>query len=242
MSDLEPHLHTPVLEDPSVTRLLLRSADSGRCTGLLERAGAVATSVSIVLAAGGVTGEPTVDAMGDWRPEHMRLELLVLLGDEDHARPAMRERLARSGRTWRTVSRPPGGRAASLSAAAEAAEHEFLLIGTGGRPPYELVESSLSLMWLEGADVALVAAGSEDQVDPADAEDPSAALSSWLGLTGPVPPGRLVVMRRWVARWLFNEITRAISPAEEVADRTRLLGIGIVQVATFPTDRGRFDT
>jgi hypothetical protein len=236
MSDLEPHLHAPVLEDPSVTRLLLRSADSGRCAGLLERAGAVATSVSIVLAAGGVTGEPTVETMEDWRPEHMRLELLVLHGDQDNARPAMRERLARSGGTWRTVSRPPGGRAASLAAAAESAEHEFLLIGTGGQPPYDLVEPALSLMWLEGADVALVAAGSEDQVDPSDAEDPSAALSSWLGLTGPVPPGRLVVMRRWVARWLFHEITRAISPAEEVADRTRLLGIGIVQVATFPTD------
>jgi hypothetical protein len=242
MSDLEPHLHAPVLEDPSVTRLLLRSADSGRCAGLLERAGAVATSVSIVLAAGGVTGEPTVETMEDWRPEHMRLELLVLHGDQDNARPAMRERLARSGGTWRTVSRPPGGRAASLAAAAEAAEHEFLLIGTGGRPPYDLVEPALSLMWLEGADVALVAAGSEDQVDPSDAEDPSAALSSWLGLTGPVPPGRLVVMRRWVARWLFHEITRAISPAEEVADRTRLLGIGIVQMATFPTDGTLSDT
>jgi hypothetical protein len=43
-------------------------------------------------------------------------------------------------------------------------------------------------------------------------------------------------MRRWVARWLFNEITRAISPADEVADRTRLLGVGIVEVATFASD------
>lgn len=236
MSDLEPTLHTPILEDPSVTRLLLRSADSGRCAGLLERAGVMATSVSIVLAAGGVTDEPTVEAMGYWHPEHMRLELLVLRGDQEHARPAIRECVARSGGTWQSINRPPGGRAASLAAAADAAEHEFLLIGTGGRSPYHLVEPALSLMWLEGADVALVAAGPHDRVDPADAEDPSAALSSWLGLTGPVPPGRLVVMRRWVARWLFHEITRAISPAEEVADRTRLLGIGIVQMATFPTD------
>ena len=43
-------------------------------------------------------------------------------------------------------------------------------------------------------------------------------------------------MRRWVARWLFNEITRAISPADEVADRARLLGIGIVQIASFSSD------
>jgi hypothetical protein len=51
-----------------------------------------------------------------------------------------------------------------------------------------------------------------------------------------VPPGRLVILRRWVARWLLNEITRAISPAAEVADRTRLMGIGIVQLVTFPSD------
>ena len=43
-------------------------------------------------------------------------------------------------------------------------------------------------------------------------------------------------MRRWVARWIFNEVTRAISPAEEVADRARLLGVGIIAVASFSSD------
>ena len=54
---------------------------------------------------------------------------------------------------------------------------------------------------------------------------------------GAVTAGGLVLMRRWVARWLFNEITRAISPADEVADRTRLLGIGIVELASFAVDQ-----
>lgn len=71
MSDLEPQLHAPVLEDPSVTRLLLRRADGGRCSELLERAGAVATSVSVVVPVGGAAGEPTVLAMAGWRPERV---------------------------------------------------------------------------------------------------------------------------------------------------------------------------
>ena len=237
MSDLEPQLHAPVLEDPSVTRLLLRRADGGRCSELLERAGAVATSVSVVVPVGGAAGEPTVLAMAGWRPERVRVELLVMETDQDPGRPVLRESLARSGRSWRSVARPPGGRAAALAAAAAAAEHEFVLVGSDGAPRYEMVEPALSLMWAEGADVALVHAGADDPVDPGDAEDPSATLSAWLGLRGAVPDGRLVLMRRWVARWLFNEITRAISPADEVADRTRLLGIGIVELASFGADQ-----
>jgi hypothetical protein len=236
MSDLEPQLHAPVLEDPSVTRLLLRRADSGRCTELLERVGAVATSLSVVIPEGGAAAEPTVAAMGEWRPERIRVELLIMEHDQDAGRSILRERLARSGRSWRSVARPPGGRAAALAAAAAAAEHEFVVVGTGGTPRYDLVETGLSLMWAEGADVALLHAGDADRVDPEDAADPSATLSAWLGLRGAVPSGRLVLMRRWVARWLFNEITRAISPADEVADRTRLLGIGIVELASFVAD------
>jgi hypothetical protein len=236
MSDLEPDLHEPVIEDPSVTRLLLRRADGGRCAELLERIDAVATSVSVVVPEGGAGGHAVVDAMGRWVSERVRVELLIMEGDSDPGRPVLRERLARSGRPWRSVSRPAGGRAAVLGAAAAAAEHEFVLVGSGGSPHYELVDTALSFMWAEGADVALIHAGPEDRVDPDDMVDPSMALSTWLGLRTVTPEGRLVLMRRWVARWLFNEITRAISPADEVADRTRLLGVGIVEVATFASD------
>lgn len=236
MSDLEPHLHAPVLEDPSVTRLLLRRSDAGRSTELLERAGAVATSVSAVVPVGGAEAEPVVLAMADWRPDRIRVELLVMESEQDPGRPVLRECLSRSRRSWRSVARPPGGRAAALSAAAAAAEHEFVLIGTGGTPRYDLVEPALSLMWAEGADASLVHAGIHDPVDPEDAKDPAVMLATWLGLRGAVPDGRMVLLRRWVARWLFNEITRALSPADEVADRTRLLGIGIVELASFGAD------
>lgn len=233
MSDLDPHLHPFALEDPSVTRLL-RRADDSRFTGLLERAGAVATSVSLVVDADLSVSRPTLRAVRDWQTDRMRLELLVLQRDDEPEPAVLQEQLASLGRPWQDITCPPGGRAAGLAAAARAAQHEFVLVGSGGRPAFERVECALSLMWVEGADVALVSAGPDDLVDPHEVDDPSAALAHWLGLRGHVPPGRLVVMRRWVARWLFNEITRSISPADEVADRTRLLGLGIVQMATLP--------
>lgn len=235
MSDLEPTLQSPILEDPSVTRLMLRRAD-GRRAGLLDRAGAIATSVSVVVPTGGAAGEPVVSGLGAWHSDRVRVEVLVMDHEADTGRTALREALSRSGRSWRMLRRPPGGRAAALAAAAAAAEHEFVLVGTDGAGRYEMVDAALSLMWAEGADVALVHAHDHDGVDPDDALDPSATLSRWLGLRGASTPGRQVLMRRWVARWLFNEITRAISPAEEVADRARLLGVGIVEVATFAAD------
>ncbi|CAB4530504.1 unannotated protein [freshwater metagenome] len=37
-------------------------------------------------------------------------------------------------------------------------------------------------------------------------------------------------MRRWVARWIFNEIGRAIDPVAEIAERARLLGVAIAVI------------
>lgn len=138
-----------------------------------------------------------------------------------------------------------GGRAAAIAAAVEQSEHEFVIVSTSGGGPFDLVASSLSYMWVDGADVALLqwesdAAGEPRGVDPDSlalagmelqpTQDAAGLLAEWLGLSGNATPGRLVVMRRWVARWLFNEISRAIDPSAELADRARLLGIGIVQM------------
>jgi len=236
MSDLEPHLHTPILEDPAITRLMLRGPCVGRHTDLLRRAGAVATSMSVVVTESGGGAAAALSALAGWHPEHVRVELLVMDGDGDPGRSVLREQLAVVGRPWRPVARPLGGRAASLAAAVCAAENEFVLIGGRGCPAFPLVEPALSWMWAEGADVALISDGMVDPVNGSEDSDPSRTVARWLGLAGPVPDGGSVLMRRWVARWLFNEITRAISAADEVADRARLLGIGIVQVASFSSD------
>lgn len=228
MSDLDPHPRPLVLEDPSVTRLIPRDPARDRCAGLLEQIDDVATSVSVVLPSGGAVGESMVAALSDWTPANLRVEVLVVDDENDPGRSRLREHLARSGRTWRVVERPPGGRAAALAAASVAADHEFMLVGSTSRPDVGMVVGALSLMWAEGADAAIVDPPSRRVDADISVVDPSAALADRLGLSGRAAEGGLVLLRSWVARWLFNEVTRAISPGDEVADRARLLGIGIV--------------
>ncbi len=230
MSDLD-HSHSPLpeLEDPTVTRLMVRRHDD-RAAGLLQHSGPVVTSISMVVPTGGAAGEHHLEGLEAWNPDRIRVEVLVMESPEDPARSTLRDRLARSGRSWRVLPRPHGGRVAALSMSAQDAEHEFVLIGTGGPSPFALIGPALSHMWAEGGDVALLDLRSDVEVQ-VPAGDTATELAAWLGLSGASVPGRLVLLRRWVARWLFNELTRAISPADEVADRARLLGIGVVRMS-----------
>ena len=231
MSDLD-HSHSPLpdLEDPTVTRLMVRRHDD-RAAGLLAHSGPVVTSISMVVPAGGSAGERHLEGLEAWNPDRIRVEVLVMESPEDPARSTLRDRLARSGRSWRVLPRPQGGRVAALSMSAQDAEHEFVLIGSGGPSPFALIGPALSHMWAEGGDAALLDIGHQGDLIEAPVCDTSMELAVWLGLSGVSVPGRLVLLRRWVARWLFNELTRAISPADEVADRARLLGIGVVRMS-----------
>ena len=244
MSDLD-HSHSPLpeLEDPTVTRLMVRRHDD-RAAGLLQHSGPVVTSLSMVVPAGGSAGERYLEGLDAWNPDRIRVEVLVMESSEDPARPILRDRLAQSGRSWRVLPRPQGGRVAALSMSAQDAEHEFVLIGSGGPSPFALIGPALSHMWAEGGDAALLDVRHEVVLSAEPAVDTSTELAAWLGLSGAAVPGRLVLLRRWVARWLFNELTRAISPAEEVADRARLLGIGVVRMSldALPQDTVPQDT
>lgn len=235
MTDLHPpRLHDLTVDDPSITRIVHRRADVARSVEMLSRAGDVATSITVVIPVGGTGGLGVAEGLGSWQPVGVRVEVLVMEDVDDPGRPILRDHLVRAGRPWRVLQRPMGGRAAAIAAAAAGADHEFLVVSTGGRPAFQHVPSALCDMWGEGCDAAMIepdgagALGSE----PARAEDAAAELVEWLGLRSTPEPGRLVVLRRWVARWLFNEITRAIDPGDEVADRARLLGIGIVRVGS----------
>ena len=181
--------------------------------------------------------------------------MLVLETPTDPGRLALRDALGKTRRSWRVLERPLGGRASAIAAAIEQSEHEFVIVSTHGGGPFELVTPALSHMWVEGADVALLQwqvdgpsghGAGPHPVHPTPSSDPvgdaARELAEWLGVSGVSVPGRLVVMRRWVARWLFNEISRAIDPAEELADRARLLGIGIIQmIEPAPPDAIRDD-
>ena len=137
MTELESHPTAPVLEDPSTTRLMLRRVGDPRGAELLQRAGAVSTSITVVAPAGGAAAVPIVGALESFSSPHVRAELLIMEDELDEGHLALRELLSRSTRSWRTAPRPPGGMAGSLAAASVAAEHEFLLVGSGGGSRYD---------------------------------------------------------------------------------------------------------
>lgn len=232
MSDLHPtpRLYDIDLADPGVTRVVRRRVGT-RTVDLIGRTGEIATSLSVVVPVGGVAGRPAVEAMVGWNPTGVRVEVLVVEHRDDPGRTVLRDHLARSGRAWRVIERPLGGRVAALTAAATGSTQEFVVIASGGQPPFHLISAALSHMWADGCDAAMLgySPSARGEVEEPVA-DPSAELASWIGLRGASSPDRLVILRRWVARWLFNELPRAIDPGEELSDRARLLGIGIVQM------------
>jgi hypothetical protein len=232
MSDLQPHPrpYDISVDDPSVTRLVHRRADPSRSARLLTNPAGVATSVSVVVHSGGQAATETIERIGSWTPAGVRVEMLLVEEPDGSGRAGMRDLAARSGHSWRVTERPMGGRCAALAAAAATVEHEFVMVTSGGEPPFEEVTSALCHMWSEGCDAALLGPA-DDSTGPGTVLDASDELAAWFGLRGATVPGRLVVTRRWAARWLFNELPRAIDPGEEIADRARLLGMGIVRIA-----------
>ncbi len=161
-------------------------------------------------------------------PSGARLEFLLL---DDHTDPLRRELVAALegvGDAMRLVPRPSGGRGPELDALSLSARSEFLVIAFGDRPLVDVLEKTLELMWSQGADVASVMGLG---VDPGEGDGGSRLVEHLgfgsMGLRG-LPGDRLVVIRRWVARWMFSEMDRALDPADEMADRARLLGLDLL--------------
>ena len=166
----------------------------------------------------------------DAAPRAARQEYLLL---DDHTDPARRDLVAALegvGDAMRLVPRPATGRAAELDALSLSARSEFLVVSYGDRPPLNALGPALELLWSQGSDVvSLMGAG----VDPGEGDSGSRLVDhlgfGTMGLRG-LPGDRVVVIRRWVARWLFSEMDRALDPADEMADRARLLGLDLLVV------------
>lgn len=226
MSELTPHLSLPVLEDPAVTRVREHRV-TAEDDALLASAGVpTATSVCVVVPVLDEHDVLGLEAVLGWDPPQVRLEVVVVAPVGNPVRSMVRATMTRSGHSWRLLEHPRGGRVGALAAAADTAEHEFLVVpGSPRHSPglFDGVPATLMAMWRAGADAAVLG-GSTPR-----SGDASHYLVAGMGLAGGTGSD-VVVLRRWVARWVFNEATRAIAPAEEVADRTRLLGVGILAV------------
>lgn len=232
--DPDPPSIDEQFDDPYVTRLVRRDGSDARAR-LLECPDRVTTSVTFVVPGDVADAAAFAKALRAWKPANLRAEVLVA-GTPDELRSA-RDAAGglESGVPLRPLGRPAGGRAAVLEAAADAAEHEFLAVVTSHETELDSLLAALANMWADGCDAAMVeppARRHDGALVPAarveQSVDAAAELATWLGPAGVRSIGRVTVLRRWAARWVFSEVTRAIEPWVEVADRVRLLGIGIV--------------
>lgn len=164
-------------------------------------------------------------------PGRVSVELLVL---DDHLNPQRRQLvdvIDGHGDTVRLVPRPSGGQCERLDAASLSSCSEFLVVPIGTDPPLEGLSEASREMFTDGTDVVTVVSSSsvadpiagEQTDDRADEE--CSRLAGHLGLGEPTLPDRVVLIRRWVARWLFSEVDRSVDPLDEVAERARLLGL-----------------
>ncbi len=214
--------------DPSV----LRGSES-----VTRRRHGLPTGLSVVIA-GGPSGAELVDAVLQWAPREFRVELV--LGDPS---PTLTDRLDVLAWQWTAVE-SAAGRASLLDAATVVSTGEFVVVAGPAAGSLGDLEEGLGLMWVNGADALVLAAGDADAAGHAVTTDDCGAagqdddgvdrragrLSSALGLSRGGARGS-VVLRRWVARFLFDGIGRAIDPVSELGDRIRLLELRLLEVA-----------
>ncbi|MCP4435477.1 MAG: hypothetical protein GY812_08280 [Actinomycetia bacterium] len=191
----------------------------------------ISTSLGIIVAG----MEPAevaafVAEVQDAVPGGTRQEFLLL---DDHTSPWRRDivgALEGVGDAMRLVPKPSGGRGTEFDALSLSARSEFLVASFGEAAPVGSLGAALAQMWSRGADAVVILG---DGLQPVEG-DTGTQLVQYLGMgslgLGGVPAPRVVVIRRWVARWLFSEADRALDAADEVADRARLLGLDLTVV------------
>lgn len=225
MSDLEPLLSETTCDDLYVTRVLVRKLTPEVDFRVL---GSTGTSISIVAIDEATQITRQLEVERDAQLKGLRCEVLLMTDGErsDHWGPRSQGRRPIRPKVF---PKPSGGRACVLADAMDRASNEFVIVCGSVSSPLSGLSNVLAHMWTEGADIAVLAR-EENQLATANA-DVAAALPGWLGLGSSISGPQTLVMRRWLARWIFNEIDRAINPMEEIADRVRLLGVTIIYAA-----------
>lgn len=245
MSDIRPLPPLPDLNDPTATQVLVRTIGASTDFRAL---GAEATSCSIVV----VDDRPTVPATesGDDATEHasgstidvespvleqivaeasstfnrVRPEVLVMTSPN---RPTGRSTNVARGRQpyrLRFHVTADDGYCSALMEGVEHAANEFIVVPRSGSEPLLGLAAVLGHMWLDGADMAVVPAVLPMSSGAPVGDDVISMLPRWLGLEECRDTSATIVMRRWFAKWVFNEIDGLPDPVDELADRIRLLG------------------
>jgi hypothetical protein len=196
----------------------------------------VATSVGLLLA--GCDASEAVGMAGRLRaalPPGCRAELIVLDDQGDPSRRELFDAVRELPERAHLVPRPEGGRVSELDAMTSMATCELLLFPTGPDVRFDGLGDALRRMWVDGADAAVLdEPGAPVVTAGLAAGDAAGRLAELIGVGAGRPSNRLVVVRRWVARWMLSEVDRALDPVEEFRDRGRLLGLGLAVVPVRP--------
>lgn len=169
-----------------------------------------------------------------------RVEFLVL---DDNTNPARRELVSRvddRGDSVRLVPRAPGGLLAQLDAASLSSCSEYLVVPLGEGPPWGSIREAVSVLRGDGSDFVVVS-GNGEANRPLVVHLGLDAGNDGYGAGGSADGApRLVLMRRWVARWLFSDMgpeasgdgrdRNEVDQAVEVADRAALLGLRVLEL------------
>jgi hypothetical protein len=233
------------VDDPSTAHVVVRPGDGSGLTELTRHRRGMLTSLSVVVLSADADGLALVRAMTEWAPPQYRMEFVVADGAHDgradEGLDAIARHLDQLAWSWEIVEEPAGGRIAAFDQASAVATGEFVVVAAPGVASVRALTGALGHMWVNGADALIVGGAPADPPTvpttggPAGATTPdlrAERLTTALGLRrGPRGSSpAIVVLRRWVARFLFDDISRAIDPVEEFAERVRLVEMRLVEV------------
>ena len=237
------------VRDPWNERMVARRTGDNHAVAVAGRTTGPLTGVAVLVPTD-VRGPALVDRLLRWTPEALRVEQ-VALAPVDHPdlrggrAVALEEAVEQVSSDFVVV---PMDHTADLDRVPELLVNMWLdgadvgLMGPAG--DQQVVEPSERVIrrrpWFVSPefDVGLQPDRLTDVIVATQlpAADTAARVAAWLGLSEAPVPGRVVVVRRWVARWLLNEIGRALDPVAEFADRARILGLGVVELVAPPSD------
>ena len=235
------------VRDPWNERIVARRTGDHHAVAVADRTAGPLTGVAVLVPAD-QRGPALVDRLLRWTPEQLRVEQVALTAAEHPdvrggRAVALEEAVEQVGSDFVVV---PTDHTVDLDRVPELLVNMWLdgadvgLMGPSGEQPVvaptERVARRRPLFVSPEFDEASRPERATDvMVDSAlPAADTAARVAAWLGLSEAPVPGRVVVVRRWVARWLLNEIGRAVDPVAEFADRARILGLGVVELVAPP--------
>jgi hypothetical protein len=233
-----PNTDLPV-EDPSSAHVVVRPEDGPAATELTRNRRGMLTSLTVVVPSTDEAGLGLVRTVTGWAPPQFRVDFVVVTdgdapdGDaSDGDAPAadkggseVARHLEHLAWAWEPVHRGDASRAELLDRASAVATGEFVVLTTDA-PSFDVVPAALGHMWVSAADALLVGAA-HSGTGP---EDRASLLAQALGLRSGGRPGCIVVLRRWVARFLFNDLGLAIDARDEFEDRVGLLELRLAEI------------